>query len=58
MDYPHEKRAWAIAASIYYLGGMTGTWLALTWHGFTEFPMREVGALAWPLLVAGLFGVL
>lgn len=58
MDYPHKKRAWALAASIYYLGGMTGTWLALTWHGFNEFPMREFGALVWPLLAPAILWAL
>ena len=42
----------------YYGGGVTGSWLALTWHGFTEFPFREVGSVLWPLLIAAMmFGL-
>jgi len=58
MDYPHKKRAWALAFSIFYLGGMCGSWLAMTWHDFTLFPYREIGALLWPLLITGLLGSL
>jgi hypothetical protein len=52
------RRAYLILGGAFYFGGVCGAWLALTWHGFTEIPFREIGALFWPLLVAGLFGVL
>lgn len=41
----------------FYAGGSVGSWLAITWSGFSEFPFREVGALLWPLLVTQWMGV-
>ncbi len=43
-----DHRAWIPIS--FYAGGTLGSWLAMTWSGFTEFPFREIGALVWPLL--------